>query len=98
MLTEKKRVVIDTNIIISAFISPFGAPAHIFKLFLNGLIINYTSEEIIKELEEVIHRPKFIGCIKTHDKQFMIDSFRSLSLVIAPTAKPALFPCFRNLF
>ena len=87
MLTEKKRAVIDTNIIISAFISSFGPCAQIFELFLKGDILNYTSEDIIQELEEVIHRPKFIGCIETYDKQFMIDSFRSLSLVISPIAK-----------
>ena len=87
MLIERVKVVIDTNIIISAFISPFGASAQIFELFLQGYIINYTSEEIIQELERVIYRQKFIGCIETHDKQFMIDNFRSLSLVIVPIAK-----------
>lgn len=84
MLTEKVKVVIDTNIIISAFISPFGASAQIFELFLQGNIINYTSEEIIEELAMVISRPKFIGSIENRDKQFMIDNFRALSFIIYP--------------
>jgi len=87
MNTEKVRVVLDTNIIISAFISPLGAPAEIFELFLEGNIINYTSEEIIKEVVIVIHRPEFIGCIEHHDKQFMLDNFRTLSLIIKPNSK-----------
>lgn len=68
MNTEKARLVLDTNIIISAFISPLGAPAQIFEMFLEGNIINYTSEEIIEEVAIVIHRPEFIGCIEHRDK------------------------------
>ena len=82
MKSEKKNVVLDTNIIISAFISPFGAPAKVFELFLDGTIINYTSEEIIDELKEVICREKFIDYIEHWDKQFMLDKFKKLSLII----------------
>ena len=84
MHTEKRRVVLDTNIVISAFISQFGAAAQIFEMFLEGNIINYTSEEILQEAEEVIHRLEFTEYIA--DKKFMIDNLRKLSLIINVTS------------
>ena len=87
MLIEKRSVVLDTNVVISAFISPLGAPAKVFELFLNEAIINYTSEEIIEELTKVIYRQKIVGHIAGRDKQFMLDNFKELSLIIKPSLK-----------
>ena len=84
MKREKKKVVLDTNIIISAIISQSGAPAKIFELFLNENIINYTSEEIIKELKRVIHRKEFNRYIDDSGKQFILCNFQDISLVIRP--------------
>lgn len=87
MHTEKRNVVLDTNVIISAFISPFGAPAKVFELFLEKNIINYTSKEIIEELTEVIYRQKIVGHIAGRDKQFMLNNFEELSVIITPGLK-----------
>ena len=46
---KKIRVVLDTNIIISAAISEEGAPARIFELLILELIENFTSEEIFSD-------------------------------------------------
>lgn len=78
----RARVVIDTNIAVSAFLSPDGNEARVFELFLNEEIVNYTSEEIINELEEVIYRRKFAKSILYNDKEFMLKNFRELSMII----------------
>jgi len=54
--SEKPGVVLDTNIIVSALISTDGAPAEVFEHLVKGDICNYTSIEILQELDEVIKR------------------------------------------
>jgi putative PIN family toxin of toxin-antitoxin system len=53
------RVVLDTNIIVSALLQPLGPPAQIFVLALGGSIRLCVSGRIYAEYEEVIRRPRF---------------------------------------
>ena len=77
-----QRAVLDTNIIISAAISNDGNPAKIFEMLLEKKFINYTSQEILEEIEDVIKRPKF-GISKEFQK-FILDNFRKNSIIIKP--------------
>jgi len=54
----KKRVVIDTNIIVSAFLFEAGTPAHIFDAVYENHILLFSSETYA-ELCNVLLRPKF---------------------------------------
>jgi uncharacterized protein len=54
------RVVLDTNILISALLQPQGLPARIFVTVLAGTIAQlYVSGDVYAEHEEVMRRPKF---------------------------------------
>jgi putative PIN family toxin of toxin-antitoxin system len=53
------RVVIDTNILVSALLQPSGLPAQVFVLALGGSIQLCVSGEVYAEYEEVISRPRF---------------------------------------
>jgi putative PIN family toxin of toxin-antitoxin system len=53
------RVVLDTNIIVSALLQPLGPSAQIFLLALGGSIQLCVSGAIYAEYEEVISRPRF---------------------------------------
>lgn len=53
------RVVLDTNIIVSALLQPLGAPAQAFLLALSGALQLCMSGSIYTEYEEVISRPRF---------------------------------------
>ena len=54
------RVVLDTNILISALLQPQGLPARTFLLTLAGSTAQLcVSGDIYAEYEEVIRRPKF---------------------------------------
>lgn len=53
------KVVLDTNILVSAFIKPEGKEALILQLGLAGLFQLCISEAMLAEYEEVLGRPKF---------------------------------------
>lgn len=53
------KVVIDTNIIVSALLSPSGSPAKVFNHVLNGNVVMCYDSRIISEYQEVLMRPKF---------------------------------------
>ena len=64
---KNKRVVIDTNTLISAVIIPKSIPAQALKKAFEYYVI-CISEETEQELVEVISRPKF-------DKYFLDNTF-----------------------
>jgi len=51
------NVVIDTNVIVSAFLSSRGKPAAILEMFFNDEIKIYYNENILNEYEDVLSRP-----------------------------------------
>jgi putative PIN family toxin of toxin-antitoxin system len=54
------RVVLDTNILISALLQPQGLPARTFLMALAGTTAQLcVSGDVYAEYEEVIRRPKF---------------------------------------
>lgn len=52
-------VVLDTNILVSALLSPFGSPARVFDLALAGEIRLIYDDRIVAEYREVLARPRF---------------------------------------
>lgn len=53
------RVVLDTNVLVSALLQPLGPSAHLLLLALNGSIQLCITGSIYAEYEEVISRPRF---------------------------------------
>lgn len=51
------RVVLDTNIVVSALLQPLGPPAQVFVLATNGAIQLCMSGNVYAEYEDVIRRP-----------------------------------------
>lgn len=52
-------VVLDTNVLVSALISPAGVPATILSLLLNGKLSVLYDNRILEEYREVLSRQKF---------------------------------------
>ncbi|MGA2136910.1 MAG: putative toxin-antitoxin system toxin component, PIN family [Bryobacteraceae bacterium] len=52
------RVVLDTNVIVSALLQPLGPPAAVFLLVAGGVVQLCVSGNIYAEYEEVIRRPR----------------------------------------
>jgi len=53
------RIVLDTNIIVSALLNPLGTPAQVFLLALGGAVQLCVTGSIYAEYEEVLKRPRF---------------------------------------
>jgi putative PIN family toxin of toxin-antitoxin system len=74
------RVVLDTNIIVSALLQPLGPPAQVFVLAIGGSIQMCVSGKIYAEYEEVLSRPRLrrpqdviAGALQTiRDKSFWV--------------------------
>jgi putative PIN family toxin of toxin-antitoxin system len=52
------RVVLDTNVIVSAVLVPSGTQASVLLLALTGRIALYVSSSVLAEYEEVLRRPR----------------------------------------
>jgi uncharacterized protein len=52
------RVVLDTNVIVSALLRSGGLPEAVFNLAMGGEIQSYVSEPILAEYEDVLRRPR----------------------------------------
>ena len=66
----KYYVVIDTNVVVSAFLKEGSIPDQIVSLALNGPIIPLVNDEIISEYTEVLTRNKF-GLSESEVKVFL---------------------------
>lgn len=53
------KVVIDTNVIVSGLLSPYGPPAEIIRMLIRGDVELYVDSRIMAEYDEVLKRPKF---------------------------------------
>lgn len=52
------RVVIDTNVLVSALLKPSGLEALVLLLCLRGTIVLYISPPILAEYQRVLYKPK----------------------------------------
>jgi putative PIN family toxin of toxin-antitoxin system len=78
------RVVLDTNIVISALLHPIGAPAQVFVLALGGLIQLCLTGNVYSEYEEVLSRPKFH--LSEETIATALHAIREKSVWVRPTA------------
>jgi len=69
------KVVLDTNVLVSAFLKPRSNPGRILHLVLQGNIQIIINEHIMAEYFEVLTRPKFD--LKRDNIQIVLELFRS---------------------
>ena len=69
------RVVLDTNVLVSAFLKPESKPARILRLALQGDIEIVITEHILAEYLEVLERPIF--SLNKQDIRVVLDFIRS---------------------
>lgn len=82
------RVVLDTNVLVSAMLNPDGSPAKVLNLLLEGNVKLCLDQRIFLEYEEVLHRKKFSF---SHDLTGdVLDFIRHESEFL--NAQPANFP------
>ena len=53
------RIVLDTNVLVSGLLSPFGPPGEIVRLVSTGSVALCLDARILSEYDEVLARPRF---------------------------------------
>jgi putative PIN family toxin of toxin-antitoxin system len=76
------RAVLDTNIIVSAFLSPTGNPAKVYKMFLAGILTLVYSQDILSEYQDVLYRPHLQ--IPVNDVDIVFKSIRQHGELVVP--------------
>jgi len=76
------RVVLDTNVVVSAVLTPSGTQAAVLLLALTGRIALYVSPSVLAEYEEVLRRPR----LKLRSRQ--IDSAMAAIHKVAHPVQP----------
>jgi len=70
------RVVLDTNVLVSGLLTPFGSSGEIVRMVFSGEPLLYIDARILSEYQDVLHRPKFnfnkdhIGILLDYIKQY----------------------------
>ncbi len=78
------RVVLDTNVIVSALLSPEGKPAFIVGMALNEIIRMHYTVSMIAEYEDVLRRPKFGSRIGEKRRRRYFDDLMSFGVCVLP--------------
>jgi putative PIN family toxin of toxin-antitoxin system len=76
------RAVLDTNILVSALLSPFGNPAKVYKMFLTRTLTLVYSESILAEYKDVLYRPRL--CIPSDDADIVLEAIRQYGEQMEP--------------
>lgn len=53
------RIVLDTNVVVSGLLSPFGPPGEIVRMVTSGAVTLCLDARIFAEYDEVLARPRF---------------------------------------
>jgi len=78
------KIVLDTNVLVSALLTPYGPAARVLDAVLVGRLILVFDDRILGEYEEVLGRSRF--GFGSQDVQTLLDFFRAegLKVVAAP--------------
>ena len=85
-----KRIVIDTNVIVSSILTPTGNPAAVKDLVFNGEVEMFFSAEILDEYERVLSYEKLN--IAPMTKAGIIKSIHELGSLVEPIARNMPIP------
>jgi len=91
------RAVLDTNVVVSGFLTPGGTPARVLALLDSRRLTAVYSGSILKEYEEVLARPKFAinpRAIATYLSLLRLEGLRVTPVAIEDPSlpDPADFP------
>jgi len=78
------RVVLDTNVVISAYLNQDGPPFRVLKLALAGLIRLYASEPILAEYKELLLRKSYP--LDKRRAALFLTAIRSAGTIVKPSS------------
>jgi len=84
------RVVLDTNVVVSAVLVPSGTQASILMLALTGRIALYVTSSVLAEYEEVLRRPRLK--LQPHRIDAAMAAIRKVAHLVQPTQAVSVSP------
>jgi len=78
------RVVIDTNILVSALISSVGKPAAIIDAWLDGKFTLLTCATQVDELRTTFKKPHVAKLIKRHEAGRLVNQIKRIAETVDP--------------
>jgi putative PIN family toxin of toxin-antitoxin system len=76
------RIVLDTNILLSALLSPQGAPARLLDAWERKKFTLVACDELIAELREVAERPFFRARLRASKAELLAAGLRDFSFFV----------------
>ena len=73
------RVVLDTNILVSALIAPSGKPSVIIDAWLDGRFTLLTCSTQIDELRSTLEKPRVAELVKPHKAGRLVNQIKRLA-------------------
>jgi putative PIN family toxin of toxin-antitoxin system len=77
------RIVLDTNVLVSALLSPSGTPARVLALVLSGAVTLLHDDRILAEYREVLARPRL--AIPPAEADLVLDYLAQMGVLVVPT-------------
>jgi len=88
MPTERaSKVVLDTNVLVSALINPMSELSKILKKVADGEVNNYTSIEILDEFLGVTSRKKIAIRVPEKERKRFLSLIEEISIMVTPRHK-----------
>jgi hypothetical protein len=78
------RVVLDTNILVSALLVQMGHSAAIYRAWQEGHFTLLTCVEQLDELKATLHKPAIAACIKPYQAGSLGNALKELTETIDP--------------
>jgi len=82
------RAVLDTNVIISAMLSPLGAPARALRAWIDGRFELVVSGLLLAELERALAYPKLARRIDPSEARVLVEWLRRTATVVPDPGEP----------
>lgn len=86
------RVVLDTNILVSALITKGTSPERLYQAWLRGKIELATSDEQIAELSEVLARPRLQKFVDTDHAATLVENIGTFAFIVDSPPEVDLSP------
>jgi len=84
------RIVLDTNVLVSGLLSPFGAPGHVVRMVSSGVLTVCYDARVIQEYRAVLLRRKF--SFEKQDVDALLDQVEASGMLTAPEPLPKNLP------
>jgi putative PIN family toxin of toxin-antitoxin system len=87
-----KRLVLDTNVLVSGIINAFGAPGRIVDLVREGEVQLVVDDRILLEYREVLGRPKFRPYFSAREAGSIVQFLQHNTLYTVPAVSVTDLP------